>query len=376
MNQFDQLGKNIRSCREAAGLTQSELADRLFVSFQAVSAWERGQSIPDLENAVRLSRLFDVSVDSLIRGGDREVFVGIDGGGTKTEFVSFLADGTVLGRVVTERSNPNDVGGEACLNTLTAGISKLMQGTVPKAVFAGIAGAGAGDWKTVLSKSLSEKLGTTVWVDTDAACVLSLAPDPRHSAMVISGTGSCVFVRRGDQLYRLGGWGQLFDESGSAYDVGKDAIRHALAVEDGLEEESELFHRLCKALGTPVFAAIPAIYEKGRAYIASLAPIVCEEAERGEPISLGILEKNARRLAELLKLAGKRYGAEEFICAGGFFRGDIFRTLVAEKSGCTLLDAKFPPVCGACIEVLCRMKRCVPEDFRENFEKSYGGLSC
>ena len=139
MNQFDQLGKNIRSCREAAGLTQSELADRLFVSFQAVSAWERGQSIPDLENALRLSRLFDVSVDSLIRGGDREVFVGIDGGGTKTEFVSFLADGTVLGRVVTERSNPNDVGGEACLNTLTAGISGLMQGMVPKAVFAGIA---------------------------------------------------------------------------------------------------------------------------------------------------------------------------------------------------------------------------------------------
>lgn len=376
MNQFDQIGKNIRSLREAAGLTQSELADRLFVSFQAVSAWERGQSIPDLENAVRLSELFDVSVDSLIRGGDREIFVGIDGGGTKTEFVSFLADGTVLGRVVSERSNPNDVGGEASLNTLHNGVTKLLQGIVPKAVFAGIAGAGAGEWRTVLSKALSEKLGTTVWVDTDAACVLSLATDPRNSAMVISGTGSCVFVRRGEEMHRLGGWGQLFDESGSAYDVGKDAIRHALAVEDGLESESELFHRLCKTLGTPVFAAIPSLYEKGRAYIASLAPIVCEEAERGEKVSLKILGKSAERLADLLRLAKKRFGAEEFICAGGFFKGELFRQMVAQKSGCTLSDAHFPPVCGACIEVLCRMKRTVPEDFRANFEKSYGGLSC
>ncbi|MBQ3075181.1 MAG: XRE family transcriptional regulator, partial [Clostridia bacterium] len=136
MNQFDQIGKNIRLRREAAGMTQSELAERLFVSFQAVSAWERGQSVPDLENAVRLSELFGVSVDALIKDSQREVFVGIDGGGTKTEFVSFLADGTVIGRVVTEGSNPNDVGAEKCLDILFAGLSKLLQGTPPAGIFA------------------------------------------------------------------------------------------------------------------------------------------------------------------------------------------------------------------------------------------------
>ncbi len=374
MNPFDQIGKNIRSRREAAGLTQSELAEKLFVSFQAVSAWERGQSVPDLENAVRLSGLFGVSVDALIKDGDREIFVGIDGGGTKTEFVSFLSDGTVLGRVVAEGSNPNDVGGDQTLNTLCTGLAKLLQGNVPKAVFAGIAGAGAGDWGKILSASLSEKLGTRAWVDTDAANVLSLASDPGHSAMVISGTGSCVFVRREEKLHRVGGWGQLFDESGSAYDVGKDAMRHALAVEDGLEEESSLFCRLCGKLGTPLFDSIPMIYEKGRAYIASLAPLVCQEALQGDAVSLAILEKNAERLAALLKCAKKRYGAEEFICAGGFFRNAIFRKMVEEKSGCTLLQPDLPPVYGACIEALYRMKRTTPEDFRANFEKSYGGL--
>ena len=376
MKQFDQLGKNIRLCREAAGMTQSELAERLFVSFQAVSAWERGQSVPDLENAVRIAELFGISVDTLLKDHDREIFVGIDGGGTKTEFVSFLKDGTVIGRVVAEGTNPNDVGEKACLATLNEGLSRLLQGANPKGIFAGIAGASAGEWKKLLSAALSEKIGSTAWVDTDAANVLSLAPDPKKSAMIICGTGSCVFVRRGEEMIRLGGWGQLLDESGSAYDVGKDALRHALAVEDGLEEKSLLSKRLSEELGDPIFASIPMIYEKGRAYIASLAPLVCECAENGDEKSLAILEKNAQRLAKLLTVARTRYGAEEFICAGGFFKNLRFREMVAEKSKGSLIDPALPPVCGACIELLCRMKEKIPEDFRTNFENSYRRVSC
>ena len=177
-------------------------------------------------------------------------------------------------------------------------------------------------------------------------------------------------------MIRLGGWGQLLDESGSAYDVGKDALRHALAVEDGLEEKSLLSKRLSEELGDPIFASIPMIYEKGRAYIASLAPLVCECAENGDEKSLAILEKNAQRLAKLLTVARTRYGAEEFICAGGFFKNLRFREMVAEKSKGSLIDPALPPVCGACIELLCRMKEKIPEDFRTNFENSYRRVSC
>ncbi len=376
MKQIDQIGKNIRQCRESAGMTQAELAQRLFVSFQAVSAWERGQSVPDLENAVRISELFDVSVDALLKDDDRELFVGIDGGGTKTEFVSFFADGTVFSRVVASGSNPNDIGEEACLNILFDGLSRLLQGAIPKGIFAGIAGAGAGEWKTVLSKALAEKIACPVWVDSDAANVLSLATDPQNSAMVISGTGSCVFVRCNGELIRLGGWGQLFDESGSAYDVGKDAIRHVLAVEDGLEKKSLLSDLLYQELGDPIFSSIPMIYEKGRAFIASFAPFVCQCADQEDEVSCWILEKNAERLAQLLCSARERFDRTEFICAGGFFRNDRFRTLVEAKSGCKLISPALPPVCGACIELMFRMNRKVPEEFRTNFENSLRRKLC
>lgn len=60
------LGEKIRILREKQGLTQKEFALILHVSPQAVSNWERAVSPPDLENLMRISRLFSVSVDELL----------------------------------------------------------------------------------------------------------------------------------------------------------------------------------------------------------------------------------------------------------------------------------------------------------------------
>ena len=47
--------------RQRTGLSQSEVAERLFVTRQAVSRWERGETIPEVETLQALSRLFGVS---------------------------------------------------------------------------------------------------------------------------------------------------------------------------------------------------------------------------------------------------------------------------------------------------------------------------
>ena len=64
------VGANISRLRKAAGITQTELADRLNVSFQAVSNWERGQSCPDIANLMELASIFGVSVDRIL-GSER-----------------------------------------------------------------------------------------------------------------------------------------------------------------------------------------------------------------------------------------------------------------------------------------------------------------
>ncbi|MFE7062803.1 helix-turn-helix transcriptional regulator [Sutcliffiella sp. NPDC057660] len=64
------IGSFISSLRKEWDFTQVELADKVNVSHQAVSKWERGESIPDIGTLVELSRIFDTSVDRILEGGE------------------------------------------------------------------------------------------------------------------------------------------------------------------------------------------------------------------------------------------------------------------------------------------------------------------
>lgn len=63
------IGSYISKLRKEADLTQGELADRLNVTHQAVSKWERGESIPDIGTLMAVAKEFNKSVDQLLYGG-------------------------------------------------------------------------------------------------------------------------------------------------------------------------------------------------------------------------------------------------------------------------------------------------------------------
>ena len=63
-----ELGGQIKRYRIRLGLSQEELADRIFVTRQSVSNWENGRTYPDLQSLLRLSDLFGLSLDELIKG--------------------------------------------------------------------------------------------------------------------------------------------------------------------------------------------------------------------------------------------------------------------------------------------------------------------
>ena len=65
------LGEKILSLRTGRGMSQDDLAEKLEVSRQSVSKWETAQSTPDLEKIIKLADLFGVSVDELVREGER-----------------------------------------------------------------------------------------------------------------------------------------------------------------------------------------------------------------------------------------------------------------------------------------------------------------
>ncbi len=65
------IGKRIHQIRQQKNLTQEQLAKDLAISRQAVSKWESGKAIPDIENLMYISDLYDVSLDELIKGDDK-----------------------------------------------------------------------------------------------------------------------------------------------------------------------------------------------------------------------------------------------------------------------------------------------------------------
>ena len=63
-------GKKIAELRKFNSLSQESLAEKVGVSRQAISKWERGEASPDMENVVSLARIFNVTVDDLL--GDKK----------------------------------------------------------------------------------------------------------------------------------------------------------------------------------------------------------------------------------------------------------------------------------------------------------------
>ena len=62
------ISNQIKTRREAMGLCQEQLAEKLYVSRQTISNWERDKTYPDVQSLLMLSILFGTSIDTLVKG--------------------------------------------------------------------------------------------------------------------------------------------------------------------------------------------------------------------------------------------------------------------------------------------------------------------
>ena len=372
------IGKRIREMRKERGLTQGELAEGLSVSFQAVSNWERGAALPDPENLVGIATFLGVLVDDLLRPATGRLLLGVDGGGTKTEFVVATEEGRVLKRIVCGGSNPNDIGLKGTASLIGDGIRGLLtEYPSVHSAFCGISGVSAGDNRAKLLEALTERFPTLrLSVETD--CANLFASDDSADLAVICGTGSVVFAKKENRPIRIGGWGHLIDEGGSAYDIGRDALRLALSREDSLKKPSLLSLLLRERLGTAtVWDGIGRIYQERKPYIAALSEVVFCALAEGDAEAEAIIDRNAACLAALLRIGTERYGARpRAVASGGIFEhyGDLWIPRIQRHVAVALVSNGLPPVYGAIRGALLQTKRAVPEAFYENFKNSYRGV--
>ena len=121
-----------------------------------------------------------------------------------------------------------------------------------------------------------------------------------HGLVVIAGTGASVFLQRRDiKLAWLDGLGPVLGDAGSGYYIGREALR-SLAVEMQLRHPTtRLCRRVLRACGCRgLKELVPfSLQPRDRSLIASLATIVDEEAQAGDPLARQLLRNSAKALA-------------------------------------------------------------------------------
>jgi N-acetylglucosamine kinase-like BadF-type ATPase len=244
------------------------------------------------------------------------LYVGVDGGGSHTRAVVGRAGGVALGWGEAGPSNPSALGFDAALVAIEAAVSAALAraGDPPfEAIALGVAGAGRPADRARLEGLLRARpaFPARVTVVQDVAILLPAAGLASGIA-IVAGTGSSTFgVAPDGRTGTAGGWGYLLGDEGSAYAVGREALRAVGHAADG--------HGRATALTAAVSAhlrlaqprdLITAVYQSQspRTTIADLAPLVAEAAGRGDAVAVDILAETAGALATSAIALARRLG--------------------------------------------------------------------
>ena len=350
------IGENIKYFREKCGLTQRELAEKIGYTEKSVSKWERRQGLPTVETLLMIADILHVTLAEIVQERtERHYLLGIDGGGTKTAFC--LADdaGKVIKTAVRGSSNPNDVGFEKAQEALKDGIQEVCAGIPYGSVtlFAGISGGGLTGGNAAQYRKFFEKFGFYAFENGSDIENLAALADCEKCVLVIMGTGFIAFSLCGEEKRRVAGWGQLFDDGGCGYTLGRDAITAALRETDGSGEKTMLTQLLLERLGETAEKHLDVFYRRGKQYIASFADCVFAAAEMGDCVAARILDRNMAYAAQMIDTAAAAFSTQErvkvFVSGGVAARHETLFPLLRRflKTDCELIYLQEEPVMGA-----------------------------
>lgn len=301
------------------------------------------------------------------------IFAGFDGGGTRTTCVLCDSTGNVLGVGYGGRANYHDFGVANAVASLRIAFDAALRGSglernaIRLEASFGLAGLDSPkDFSTMTGAVSSMKLATSedaiVVNDWRTAVTGAFIDEP--GVTLIAGTGCVAAAQRdsGEKVVRVGGWGHIVDDRGSAYDIGREALYAAMRDYDRRGPRTKLLELLMAKLKVSepqgiierVYADDMAISE-----IASLSTVVSEAANDGDRVAKRMLEEKGKILGELvvsaasnLRMLRTRFGVS---FNGGVFRAGepllrpLEQTILSSAPFAKLVEAKLPPACGAVI---------------------------
>jgi len=235
------------------------------------------------------------------------VFLGFDAGGTKTDCVLMDSSGHLLAEARGSGANPMRAGFARACNVLGATARQVLleshrHADDIAAICAGVAGAGRPRIARRISSYLTHAFpNASIQVITDIDLALNAAAPEGPVVVIVAGTGSAAGGRdAAGKSVRAGGWGPWLGDDGSAYDIGRRAVKAAFRARDGIGPATILGEKILVAQGTHDWQVVLGrIAKHPDSILPPLFPLVTESALAGDVVSQEILANAGKALAQL-----------------------------------------------------------------------------
>ncbi|SDG38825.1 MULTISPECIES: N-acetylglucosamine kinase [unclassified Duganella] len=299
------------------------------------------------------------------------MFLGVDGGGTKTAFALIDSAGRVLARHQESSAYYLEVGMAGVAAMLTRGYDAVCAAagaTTPDIRFAFFGLPAYGEDRVVqpqLDALPRAVLGHDRYLcGNDMVCSWAGSLACADGISVIAGTGSMAYGEFGGKQARAGGWGELFSDEGSAHWIARAGLRLFSRMSDGRAPRGPLYQlvreRLALQQDLDLCQVVYGELNAERSRIAALSRLVSEAAAQGDAQALAIIDAAAEELAALVDAVRSALGVAAGQGVAVSYTGGLFGVdgplhvpfadaLAARGSSYRLAPPKLAPVLGAAL---------------------------
>ncbi|TXH51913.1 MAG: N-acetylglucosamine kinase [Desulfurellales bacterium] len=271
----------------------------------------------------------------------RRVYLGVDGGGTKTRFALMDDDGALVGEAQTGTTYHPEVGLDGVARILADGIARVLANAGmqdPHAItyaFFGLPAHGEDAHATAQLDAIpAQVLGHDRYrCDNDMVCGWAGSLACGDGINIVAGTGSIGYGQRQGVGARGGGWGEAFSDEGSAYWIAVQGLNAYSRMSDGRLPKGPLHalvnRRLDLANDLDLCARIYGQNVGTRAEIAQLSRILADAAREGDAVAQAIYVRAGQELADIVIAIRNQLGFAEgetvpvSTSGGAFSAGDL-----------------------------------------------------
>lgn len=273
---------------------------------------------------------------------DRALFLGVDGGGTKTIAIISDGEGHIISAGRAGCSNYQSIGERAAGRELRVAIDLALRGAgaklsdVTTAGF-GIAGADR-EPEMAIVQSMVESFAPVSrrFVENDALLVLRAATKDAVGVGLVAGTGTnCIGRDRYGRRFQVGGMGAISGDVGYAEDLAMRTVGAAWMSTDGRTGPSSLSRAVAAALNVKSVEEVPALLVHGEIPEPLVRKIVASlfaEAENGDGVACRIVEDTGERLgaaaAAVMRQLSLRGPNAVVVLGGAMFQAAGHRLLI------------------------------------------------